>query len=366
MQQKTFQPLRFLAAMATGGLASAPYLLKLSADLQGSLATAALTVSAFFIVVHFALTGGFFVQGFSWLTGNGLTTFRKDWTRSPQILMPLGSLAMSINVFVGPLRELLPGIDQWSFIWQPILTIFWGALAMLALIWIADILSGLYSESIEITKLGFVWLFPSLTLGLMAVSGSFLASTVTLSWEAHVTGLGSAIMALFGFFLIGIMLPTIVRNQFRAPGLPALGGAYSMLNMVPTVTLYGIAFAHWSGYAQQWFHWSMQVFSGLAVLAAWSFATGYAIFGVRLLFKTIKADILKKQYVGNQWALSCVPIAWSVLTSLLQENLFPSGVMTVMASSAIVITLPVFVLLVFRMARCVGWLPNASGSVSCA
>jgi hypothetical protein len=75
--------------MATGGLASAPYILKSSADLQGFLAIAAMTASAFFLLVHFSLTGGFFIQGFPWLTGNGLTMLRKDWTRSPQILMPL-------------------------------------------------------------------------------------------------------------------------------------------------------------------------------------------------------------------------------------------------------------------------------------
>ncbi len=366
IEKETFQPIRFLSAMATGGLASAPWFLKTASDAHGIPATVLTTVSVFFILVHYGLTAGLLIQGRKWFTGPGQATLRKNWMRSPQILMPLGSLAMSINVFLGPLHSVVPGFDTWSFLWMPVLAVFWAFLAATSLFRIADLVAVLYSQSIEITRLGFVWLFPSLTLGLVAASGSFIASMADIGWVAHIAGIGSAITALFGLFLISILLPTIVRNQLASPALPPLGGAYSMLNMVPTVVLYGIAFAHWSQYAERWFSWSMHVPAGLAVLVSWAFVTGYALFGLRLLFTTIRSDLTKGNYVGNQWALSCVPIAWTVMTLLLQHSLFPSRVWIGLATVAFVATLPVFVLLVIRMARCIGWLPAGRGGLQCA
>jgi|GEM_PF-3785851 len=364
-QAKPFQPIRFLAAMATGGLASAPYLFRETAALHGSLAAWATWASVLFIAVHYALTIGFFVQGRKWLMGPGLKTFREDWTKSPQILMPLGALAMSINVWVGPVRGIFPIVDSAMAIWAPLLTIAWIMIAVVSLWTVTGLLTQVYAGAIEITKLGFVWLFPSLALGLVATSGSFLAGMAPLSWEAHVTGLGSAVAALAGLFVMAVMVPTVVRNQLRAQALPPQGGSYSILNMIPTVALYGIAFFHWSAYAEHWLGWNMKSAAGMVMLVTWAFATGYMVFGFRLLYKTIKTDLMQKNYVGNQWALSCVPIAWSVLTSLLQIALFPSMGWTVLAGVAIIATAPVFILLVLRMTHCVGWRKSGSGAISC-
>ena len=230
---------------------------------------------------------------------------------------------------------------------------------------VAGLLTQVYAGTIDITKLGFVWLFPSLALGLVATSGSFLAGMAPLSWEAHITGFGSAIAALSGLFVMAVMVPTVVRNQLRAQALPTQGGSYSILNMIPSVALYGIAFFHWSAYAEHWLGWNMKSVAGLIMLVTWAFASGYMIFGFRLLYKTVKADLIQKNYVGNQWALSCVPIAWSVLTSLLQIALFPSSVWTVLSGVAIAVTVPVFVLLVLRMTHCVGWRKGGTGVLSC-
>lgn len=364
-QVKPFQPIRFLAAMATGGLASAPYLWKEATSIQGSIAVWATWTSLFFIAVHYALTIGFFVQGRKWLMGPSQKAFREDWRKSPQILMPLGALAMSINVWVGPVRGLFPVIDHGIAYWAPLLTIGWIVIALTSLWTVAGLLTQVYAGSIEITKLGFVWLFPSLALGLVATSGSFLAGASPVSWEAHVTGLGSAVAALSGLFVMAAMVPTVVRNQLRAQSLPPQGGSYSILNMIPTVALYGIAFFHWSQYAEHWLGWQMKAAAGLIMLVTWAFATGYMIFGFRLLYKTIKMDLVQKNYVGNQWALSCVPIAWSVLTSLLQVALFPAVTWTVLSGIAIVATAPVFILLVLRMTHCVGWRKGGVGVISC-
>lgn len=358
-QDKPFQPIRFLAAMATGGLATAPFLIGRSFEGTSVWGHIAAGTSLTFSLVHYALVVAMFVQGYRWLTGPGLAKFRSDWTKSPQILMPLGALAMAINVWVGPVRGLVPVIEHWEAVWQPVLVVGWTALAATALLWTFDLVAQLYREEVDTTRIGFVWLFPSLALGLVAVSGAALTESAKAGWAAHLPGLGSAIVALMGLFLLFILLPLVVRNQFGAKGLPAQGGSYSIMNLVPTMALYGIAFFHWAPYSKHWLGLDVSVASRFAILFTWAFATGYALFGVRLLSRTIGSDFQAKVYVGNQWALSCVPVAWSVLVSLLQVALFPSPFLTGLAIVSYGFTIPVALLLGLRLARCVGWLGTA-------
>lgn len=363
-EPKPFQPVRFLASMATGGLSTAPFLLGRSLEPGSTAANLAFGASLLFAALHYGLSVATVFQGRHWLIGDGIESFRRDLTKAPQILMPLGSAAMSINVWVGPVREILPQVQAQVGLWMPALTIAWLGLATTAILWTAGLLASLYSQPAEIRKLGFVWLFPTLAMGLVSVSGAALAESSPYAWAAHLTGIGAAISALSGLFMLLVLLPTVVQNQLGSDSLPPQGGAYSIMNLAPTTALYGIAFFHWTGYAHSWLGLDLSALGRLVVLATWAFMTGYILFGFRLLRGVVQSDISERRYVGNQWALSCSPIAWSVVTSLLQFALFPSAAWTWMAGIAFLSTLPVVALLATRMSRCVGWI--SKGSVSCA
>lgn len=365
-QVTPFAPIRFLAVMAAGGFASAPFLWETAtAGLSTPLAVAALMFSAFFVFVHLALSGVFTVQAVAWLSKRGARTFMTDLTKAPQIVMPLASLAMTVNVFMGPVRNLVPALDRFAFVWQPVVAIIW-AIDAIAIVALTAVLVARLLKNVPTTKpLGFVWLFPVLALGLSAAAGAFVASEATIPLVAHVTGIGVVLVTLAGLALIALLGPRVVGTLAKGPSGVPRGTYYSFFNLVPTAALFAIAFAHWAGYANNWLGVDLSVAAGVTVAVAWSFGLIYTLFTAKALFTYLRTDLSERQYFGNQWALTCVPIAWSVLTVLLYATVGSNPVWAVLSGLVFVGTLPMAFLLGARLLTCTGLIRTGASEVVC-
>jgi hypothetical protein len=214
--------------------------------------------------------------------------------------------------------------------------------------------------------LGFVWLFPVLALGLSAAAGSFVAADATIPLVAHITGIGAVLVMLAAIALIALMGPRVLGTLSKGPSGVARGTYYSFFNLVPTAALFAIAFAHWTGYVKNWLGIDLSTASSVVLVLAWVFGLVYAVFTAKSLYTPIRTDLAESHYYGNQWALTCVPIAWSVLTTLLYSTLWSSPVWAALSGLVFLATLPMAFLLGGRLLTCSGLIRTGSSETVCA
>jgi hypothetical protein len=316
------------------------------------------------VTIHLILSVFFLFQASLWTARGGAKLFVKELTKAPQIVMPLASLAMSLNVFLGPVRNLVPGIDAYAEFWQPASIVLWILVAGGILTLTAGLVFRLFREVPREKPLGYVWLFPALALGLTAASGAFLASLANLPLVAYTAGFGAAVVLLAGLIFLALLGPRVTSS--RKKGHVSRGGYYSFFNLVPTAALFAIAFAHGTGFTKKWLGLDLSAVGTGVVMVAWIFGLIYALFIAVSLLSAIKSDLKEKQYFGNQWALTCVPVAWSVLTTLLQETLVPSLLLLTLSALVFLATLPMAFILGKRLLICLGLTSLGAEKVACS
>lgn len=345
-------PLRFLPALVAGALASVPHgLLKLSGLGANPSITQSLTiVMSLFAVLHFALV----IHTF-WI-------FR-HWTPQPipQSLMPWATLAMSINILTGSMTHLFPVLHQIQHIWLPIWTFFWIFVFWRGIRQSILVIGNAFSSPQNAQQMGFSWMFPVLSMGLIASSGAGLAMQAPSAWLAHIPGLGAVIAAVWGIFLLVTMMPSIIRNQLQAATLPQASMAYSQFNLVPSIGLFGIAFFRWSHYAETWLGWDMASLRNLSVMGSWGFALIYIPFMLFLFRSMLQHDWKHKIFIGNQYALACPLISGSILTAILGHISTAWIGWSWLALSLFSGSLVLFIMIFFRQMRCLVGISHTPG-----
>ncbi len=371
MKKENFSPVIFLAALGAGGIAVMPFAF-LQYSLTGfkGLVTRAFLghgslplskeifyyslegIMIVFTLIHLSLMILFLRQLASWLKKPGYQTFINDPLKNAGILTPFLALAMTMNVFIGPVRFFIPFFSSnlQSMMLPALIT--WGVLWTLLMRMEIKLLKISFIKSFDVSKISFGWLLHPFTLGMVTVTGTGIAAMAKNPTIAHTAAFMSLVSGSMGFFLFIVKLITIFKSHFAADGLPEKQFLPSFLIVVPNLTLYAIAAFRLGHYMNHQFGTHMHTFSQISVVLGYVFEVWYLIFGLALLKDYIKKDFFKKEFYVSQWGFVCPFVAFAVLGSFFYGVTVQSPVSMAVNIVAMISSVAIYFFLLRRQLLC--------------
>jgi hypothetical protein len=368
--ENSFSPLLFLASLGAGGIAVAPfaffqYTLPHGAGLirfaeigfgtpaellvNGGLAG----IAAVFAALHFVLTGIFLAGFFRWRRTEEARVLREDPLRNSALLaLPL-SLAMSLNVFIGPVRFFFPALSgNFQAMIAP------GAAAWLA-VWVFTVglslalLKTSFEKSFDVAKISFGWLLHPFALAMATVTGTGIAAMAKSAALADAAFFLSAISGSMAALLFAVKLVAIFKSHFAAPGLPEKEFLPSFLIVVPIVTLLAIS-AFRAGHFLEKHHGAEPGnFFLLVTAGAWALEFWWLAFGFLLLKDWLRKDF-GREFSVTHWGLVCPAVAFAVLGSFVFKSFAASAAVWWLVFATIWLAVALFFFLLARQVCCLG------------
>jgi hypothetical protein len=158
------------------------------------------------------------------------------------ILTPFISIAMTMNVFIGPVRYFIPSFaaNLQTFMFPAL--IFWAAIWLVLIITVIKLLKSSFVQNFDVSKISFGWLLHPFALGMVTVTGTGIAALAKNPEIAHAAAFMSLISGTMGMFLFIVKLISIFKSHFAATSLPEKQFLPGVLIVVPNITLYAISF----------------------------------------------------------------------------------------------------------------------------
>lgn len=373
MKKNQFSPVIFLASLGAGGIAVMPFAL-LQYSLTGikGLVTRAFLghgslplskeifyyslegVMVVFTMIHIVLTILFLRQLVTWLRQPAYRDFVNNPLKNAGILTPFLSLAMTMNVFIGPIRFFFPSLSSNLQTMMLPALIGWGILWALLLRMEIKLLKISFINSFDVSKISFGWLLHPFTLGMVTVTGTGIAAMAKNPTIAHTAAFMSLISGTMGFFLLIVKLITIFKSHFAADGLPEKQFLPSFLIVVPNITLYALSAYRLGHYMNHQFGAHMHTFEQISVVISYAFEVWYLIFGIALLKDYLKKDFFKKEFYLSQWGFVCPFVAFGVLGSFFYGVTVQSPISMVVNVLSMVVASGIYFLLLKRQLICSG------------
>jgi hypothetical protein len=353
--KQQFSPLNFLASLGAGGISVIPFaffqythhtskgLISFSQIDHSSLGIfkqllfhSLEAVMIIFTLIHIFLTVKNLVGLRVWSKSDQFEGFVGDPLRNAALMAPFLSLAMSMNVVIGPIRFFVPTLaTNLQTLMLPAL-IGLIILATYAIYWEIKILKISFSQSFDLNKINFGWLMHPFALGMITVTATGIAAMSKNQNYAHTAAFLAFTTGSMAFFLLIVKLVSIFQTHFKAEGLPAKQFMPSFLIVVPIITILAISGFRLAHYFEHTFGFHMEAIALIIILIAFAFETWYLLFGIALLKSYLKTDFKEKEYYVSQWGLICPFVAYSVLGSFMWKLFVPNVVIyTVIIVSAI-------------------------------
>lgn len=236
MKKMNFNPLAFLASLGAGGIAIMPFAFLQYTYSHGSGLIARSQIASsdmvsfwflfleavmiIFAVLHLVLTIVFTKQLITWLKTKSFKEMLNSPLKNSALLAPFISLAMTMNVFIGPVRFFIPQMAEnlQSFM-APALVfwlVIWGFL-----IWTeVKLLKISFAKGFDVTKISFGWLLHPFALGMVTVVGMGIAAMAQDHIVADTAVFFSLISGSMGIFLLTVKMIMIFKSHFSAEDLP--------------------------------------------------------------------------------------------------------------------------------------------------
>ena len=383
-EKKTFSPLVFLASLGAGGIAIIPFsflqytfhtgkglitLNQINHDLlpmmQQLLFYSLYAVMIIFTVIHFVMTVQNSKGLMQWVKTDAYKKFIDDPLKNAGVLAPFISIAMTMNLFIGPIRFFVPWMaSNLQLMMLP-------ALLTLAVIWILllrteiRLLKLSFTKSFDVNKIGFGWLLHPFALGMVTVTLSGVAAMSKNADIAHTAAAMTMISGSMAFFLLVVKMVSIFQSHFAAPGLPEKQFLPSFLIVIPNITLLAISGFRMGHYLHVQFNFHTEVLSFIIITFSFAFQTWYLMFGMALLKDYFKKHFFKKEFYVSQWGLICPFVAYAVLGSFVYKIFVPSSIVysIVLLSTATAIVL--FFILLRRHIQCKLSTNSSTAKVAC-
>ncbi len=380
--QKNFSPLVFLAALGAGGIAVMPFaflqytfnsgkgLVNIERLSHGTnpIATEMLfygleTIMIVFAVIHLFLLGNLFGKLFKYLKTDSYQSLIKDPVKNSAIMAPFVATAMTMNVFIGPVRFFVPAFYSNLQAFMLPALIVWLALWALTMRMEIKLLKTSFEKSFDVNKISFGWLLRPFALAMVTVTGTGIAAMAKDPNVAHIAAFASLMSGGMGFFLLIVKMISIFKSHLAADGLPAKQLLPSLLIVLPNITLFAISGFRLGHYISHQHGVDMHLFSNAIIVVSFAFATWYMMFGLALLKDYFKNHFFKKEFYVSQWGLVCPFVAYAVLGSFFYKAFAPNPIMMAVVLSTMLISVALFFTLLRRQTACSGI--KKLGSVEC-
>ena len=370
MSTKKFSLLSFLSAIGAGGIAVAPFAFFnyviphskglvtlqqiLNSDYNGFLKPIfpiLFSIMGVFSILHFILLITLIIRLISNYRQNKLIENFSDPLKNTAFLSPLITLAMSMNVLIGPIRFFLPILsDNLQVLMLPAL-IFWLILVLIFMSTEMKILHSYFAKSFDLKQLGFSWLFDVFTASMIAVTGTGIAALAKNANIAHLAAFFSISLVSLAIFLLAIKIVSVFQSHFQANDLPEKEMLPSFLNIVPAITLLSISLFRFGHYLENQFHFHLEGYFLIIILAGFAFETWYLWFGIQTIFHYFTKQHFQSDFFISQWALICPFVAYAVLGSFLYSVFIPSNILLGVILLALSIAIFLFFNLLIRFIK---------------
>lgn len=318
-----FHPLIFQASLAAGGIALMPFsYLQFAVPHDGGLVTlshiswqsltAAQTalyiplvgIMLAFVVVHFLLTALYLKNLLLWVANKEeYVSFINDPYKNVGIFAVISSLAMSVNVFWGPVGFFVPLVsNNLQALMLPSLIIF-------AILWVSllrlefKVLKVWFTKSVDIGKFNFIWLLDVFAFGVVNLTGSGIAALSTHTGIATVATFGSLFTLSVGLFLLLAKLVYLIYLQIQSGKLPEVNVMPAFFLIVPITCLFGLSFFRITMYLQTIFAVELGALSFLIINFSYAIAIGWGLFALYLLSDYFRHDFAKSNFAPPQWGI---------------------------------------------------------------
>ena len=371
--KKTFNPLIFLASLGAGGIAVIPFsflqythhkgngLITLQQVGHGTLPLhkellfySLETIMLLFALVHFMLTLLLIGKLIRWVRSDSYPAFISDPVVNTGIMAPFISFAMTMNVFIGPVRFFIPSFAQnLQFFMMPALilyTFLWILLMRMEI----KILTAAFSTSFDVSKLHFGWLLQPFALAMITVTGTGIAAMAKNPSVAHIAAFLSLVSGSMGLFLFLVKMFSLFKSHFEAPGLPDRQFLPGFLIVVPNITLYAISAFRLGHYFENQFGAHLHIYFTVVIVTAFAFETWYMMFGLSLLSDYFKRHFFSREFYISQWGLVCPFVAYAVLSAFVYNVFIQSAMFYFISLAAAVISIALFAILIRRQVTCAG------------
>lgn len=318
-----FTPLKFQASLAAGGVALMPFnylqfavphgkgLIKLSDFHWAGLTMGQITLYLPLIVIMLAFTvlnlffTVIFLKGLiQWLANKEeYNKFITNPLANIGIFAPIASLSMTANVIWGPLAFFVPQLSSnIQALMLPAL-FFFGFLWFMLLRMEFKVLKIWLTQSIDVSKLNFVWLLDVFAFGLVNLTGSGIAAISSNREIASIAAFGSTFTLSIGVFLFITKLAYLIYLQIKSSKLPDKPVLPAYFLVIPITCLFSLSLYRITMYLQTYFAFDVKVSSFFLITFSYVITIGWGIFSVYLLSDYLKKDFAKSEFSPPQWGM---------------------------------------------------------------
>lgn len=309
-----------------------------------------------FALLHIALTMALVRPMFRFVRSAEYADFITDPLRNTAIVAPFISLAMTMNVFIGPVRYFF---DSFSANLQSLMLpalVVWLILSALLFRMEIRLLVTSFVKGFDATKLNFGWLLRPFALGMLTVTGTGIAALAKDASVAHAAAFFSFVSGSMGIFLLLVGVVSLFRSQIAASGLPAKQFLPSFLIVIPSVTLYAISLFRIGHYLERQHGMHLDAYFFFVIVGAFAFEVWYLVFGLTLLRGYFRNHYFTGEFSVTQWGLVCPFVAFAVLGSFFFATFLSGPIISFLIVAVMTLSIVLYFDLLFRHARCVGLL----------
>ncbi len=368
---RKFSPLSFLAAIGAGGISIVPFaffnytvphpkgLVNVSDILLGqanfwqkTIFTSLETVMIVFAFLHIILMIALFSKYIPFLKSSEYLELNNNPLKNNSLLTPFIALAMSMNVLIGPIRFFVPALyENLQSLMLPAI-IVWVILVGAFLSVQLHVLKSLFTQKVDLSKIGFGWLLDVFALAMLAVTGSGIAALSKNASIAHLATFISLMLATMAIFFLVIKIIPIFQKYFSDETLPEKPFLPAFLNIVPAITLLAITFFRLGHYLENNHGFHIDWFFTIVITTAFAFETWYLIFGISLLKNYFQKQHFEKEFYITQWSLICPFVAYGVLGSFVYSVFVPTPLLQIIVGISLASSVFLFAHLLYRYFYC--------------
>ncbi len=383
MKKKSFNPLLFLASLGAGGISVMPFsllqynfphgkgLIKISDIVMSGLGLPQqvlmyflYAVMIFFTIMHLVLTVVFLAKLFGWLGSAEQKEMSGNPLKNSALVTPFLSLAMTMNVFIAPVRFFIPSFANNLQAFMLPAVIVWSVLWLALLITEIRLLKVSFVKGFDLDKINFGWLLHPFAIGMVTVTGSGIAAMAKNPNVAHFAAFLSMITFSMGLFLLSVKMVTLFKSHFNADGLPEKQFMPSFLIVVPNVTLYALTAFRLGHYYEHQFGVHLPGYFTAVIMLSFAFEIWYLLFGLALMKDYFKEHFFKKEFYVSQWGFVCPVVAFGVLGSFANNMFVPNPFFYTAIVAAIVIASLLFFKLFIGQLVCSGLMKDKNMNCS--
>ncbi len=319
-----------------------------------------------FILIHFYLTAKFIPMFLAWRRTVAAREMLLDPLRNSAFLAPLLSLAMTMNVFIGPVRYFFPLLsDNLQALMLPgfiVFALLWAIIMKLEI----SLLSHSFRERIDLGQANFGWLLHPFSLAMITVTGTGLAAMAQDPFIANASAFLSVVSGSMSVFLFAIKLNALFTSYFAKDGLPDRQFLPSLLVVVPHITLYAISLYRLGHFLERQHGAHLGSYFLIVMVLAFAFETWYLMFGLSLL-KDYFRDHVRKEFHVSQWGLICPFVAYGVLAAFVYPLFLPVAPFFWAIIAVFAFTVSLFLFILYKQYLCSrGSTAKLSQAISCS